>query len=151
MRILPIIAAVLAAGALSGCAEFASRMQRGTSGIVTPTGEGRPTGPIALGDYDKDKPDDVRRDFAGDIIRRYAVGAPLRTATADLAANKFECAKSTINAPDPPAQICRRQIKTGDCVNVWSAYLYDTKGDAKIARVRALYDRRCAADPLLGG
>jgi hypothetical protein len=30
-------------------------------------------------------------------------------------------------------------------------HLFDTHGDARIARARALYDRRCGREGLLGG
>lgn len=123
-------------------------------GAVAPSGVGAPTGAIDLGVWKRGNADGVTQQFSGTISRRYGAGLALTTATADLRANQFTCARPPAGrAGDPPAQVCRRQIVDAGCTHTWQAHLWDDAGaTAKLTRVRGLYDKRCAADGgLLGG
>jgi hypothetical protein len=122
-------------------------------GAVAPRGGPEvPSGPIDLGDWKRGGPDAVAQRFSSVIARRYGEGLALSAAVADLRANQFTCARpSAGKAGDPPAQVCRRTVTEAGCTHTWQAHLWDADA-ARLARVRGLYDRRCAADGgLLGG
>lgn len=149
MRVLPalLFLCLLAACASGGGAPGAM------PGAVAPRGSGAPGGPIDLGDWRSADANAVMQRYSTQILRRYAVGSPLPGAIADLKANQFACsAPSAGKAGDPPTQVCRRQITASGCTHTWQAHLWADKGAAKLTRMRALYDKRCAKDGgLLGG
>lgn len=122
-------------------------------GAVAPRGGGLPGGPIDLGDWRRADQQGQQQRFSALIVRRYAAGAPLSTALSDLRSNQFACAAPARGrAGDPPAQVCRRTLSDAGCTHTWQAHLWADAGGAKLARVRGLYDKRCAKDGgLLGG
>lgn len=137
----------LALAALSGCAI----MQTGKPPAATaPSGEFRPSGPLALGDYEKDSEGAVRGEFARTVSQRYVLGAPMAQVQKDLTDNRFPCTVPPKNGGDPPDQVCRRQIKTGGCTFTYQVHLFNDPGKTGISRVRGLYDRACGEE-LLGG
>jgi len=140
-----LITAMAAALALTACATGGA----GPS-PMTPSGAGRPTGALDLGDWRGSSQRAVADRFSATIAQRYAQGAPLTQATADLTSQRFSCAAGQASGRGaPPAQICRREIRQGDCAHTWQVHLYATQ--ARLARTRALYDRTCGDDGLLGG
>lgn len=108
---------------------------------------------LDLGDWRHETPEAELSYFQGVIASRYAMGAALSAATADLRSNDFSCApdNDTTGRGDPPAQICRKTMTAENCTATWQVHLFDTHGDGHIARSRALYDRRCGNEGLLGG
>jgi hypothetical protein len=110
----------------------------------------KPSGPIALGDYEKASDSSVRGDFSKEIVGRYAAATPVAAALKDLADNKFACAPPKQGTGDPPDQVCRRAVKAGSCTYTFQVHLFNDAGKAGVARVRGLYDKACG-DELLGG
>lgn len=143
MRYLAILAAIT----LSGCA----MMQTGKPPpAVAAQGEFKPSGPIVLGDYEKESEGGVRTDFAKFIANRYVAGAPVSAAMKDLTDNKFACAAPKQAGGDPPDQACRRVIKAASCTYTYQVHLFNDAGKTGVARVRGLFDKACG-DELLGG
>lgn len=135
--------------AIAACAPFPTAPP---TGAAPPTGTaGFNPGPVPLGAYERSSASAVARSFAEALGRRYAPDAPLSAITADLSANAFSCRASRHRLGDPPDQVCRRSAKAGDCDHTWQIYLYDDRGATRLSRVRAVYDRACGPDPLLGG
>lgn len=91
--------------------------------------------------------------FQHEIAARYAAGLPLTAVSADLRRNDFACSSNADAAGrgDPPDQICRRTLTLEGCTHTWQVHVFDTSGNGALARSRALYDRRCGGDGLLGG
>jgi hypothetical protein len=115
------------------------------------SGSGAPAGPIALGDWTHAPPAEILAQFESAVSARYAAGSSLSAAAADLRRNDFNCAANvdTGGRGSPPAQICRKTVTADNCTGTWQVHLFDAH-DA-IARVRALFDRRCGREGLLGG
>ncbi len=123
----------LAALALAACA-------------TTPS---RPAAEVSLGDWRRASPPATLSQFSASVARRYPPGTPLESAARDLTANAFSC---TTPAPArrgaPPARVCRRTLNASGCAHTWQVHLF---GAAALTRARALYDRTCGSDGLLGG
>lgn len=134
----------LAAGlALSACA---------TMPVVSPpAGPAVPSAPLNLGDWRRASAANVLRGFEQEVAARYRAGLAMSAAGADLRRNDFDCAAHRDNGGrgDPPDQICRRTVTAEGCTHTWQVHLYDDAG--ALARTRALYDRRCDGEGLLGG
>ncbi|MBY0565531.1 MAG: hypothetical protein K2P58_15285 [Hyphomonadaceae bacterium] len=142
-----VYALVALALALAACATPA--------GPAAPVGSGRiPSTPIELGDWRHASEASTLSTFQAQINARYAAGLELSAVFGDLRRAEFTCAAGparTNGRGDPPAQVCRRTITANGCTHTWQVHLFDTSGDARLARTRGLYDRRCGGDGLLGG
>lgn len=111
-----------------------------------------PPGALDLGDYRTANEAATLQAFQQSASARYLAGVRLIAAVADLDDQDFNC----VDAPeqdngrgDPPAQVCRRTITQSNCTHTWQVHLY---ADASVlTRTRALYDRRCGNEGLLGG
>ncbi|MBS0386327.1 MAG: hypothetical protein JSS00_13380 [Proteobacteria bacterium] len=114
---------------------------------------GAPAAPMALGDWTHAAPAATLAQFEGVVATRYTVGSSLSDAAADLRRSDFSCAANvdTTGRGDPPAQICRRTVTAANCTGTWQVHLFDAHGAGRIARARALFDRRCGREGLLGG
>ena len=126
-----------------------------TSGVATPEAPASiPSAPLDLGDWRNTTPPAALAHFQQTVSSRYGAGLPLNAVMADLRRNDFNCAAPRAN-PDPrgapPAQVCRKTVTVSGCTHTWQAHLFDANNDARLARTRALYDRRCGSDGLLGG
>lgn len=128
-----------------------------TADVVAPTepaaSASAPAGPLDLGDWQHATAAIELSTFEQTIAGRYAAGLAISAATTDLQHNQFTCAPNhdTSNRGEPPAQICRKTVTQAGCTHTWQVHLFDTHGDAHIARSRGLYDRRCGNEGLLGG
>lgn len=122
-------------------------------GAEAPTGDARiPSAAIELGDYRNANAGAVLSQFERTIASRYGEGMSLSTVAADLRRNDFNCAAVTPGERgDPPNQVCRRTVTADACTYTWQVHLFDAGNNARLSRTRALYDRRCGADGLLGG
>ncbi len=111
-----------------------------------------PSTPLELGDWRRANAGAVTQHFERQVASRYAVGAPLAAVSADLRRNDFSCAvnRDSAGRGDPPDQICRRSVSADTCTHTWQVHLFDAAGGG-LGRARALYDRSCGADGLLGG
>jgi hypothetical protein len=136
----------IAALALSACATR-------PIGTMVPSGEARvPEGRIELGDWARGSQNGVARRFSETIAERYRPGLPLATATADLRRNQFTCAAPRERRGDPPDMVCRRTIQGAGCINTWQVHLFSDQGGPQgLTRTRALFDKSCSRDELLGG
>ncbi|WP_395644718.1 hypothetical protein [Terricaulis sp.] len=117
-----------------------------------PAAAGIPSAPIELGDWRSASEAETSAAFEQQVGARYARGVAISAVRADLRRNDFACAPNTTPSNgrgDPPNQICRKSATAGNCTHTWQVHLFET-GDA-LARARAIYDRRCGADGLLGG
>ena len=104
-----------------------------------------------MGPYQRAGSDAVLKRFSAHVVDRYQPGLPLSAATADLQRNQFTCSSGGAGRGEPPTRLCRRQMVVEDCTHTWQTHLWASEA-ASLARVRGLYDRRCAADDgLLGG
>jgi hypothetical protein len=137
-----LVAAVLAASC-------ATTPAPGPAGPSTPAAI--PTTPLELGDWRRANANAIIQAFEREIGGRYAVGLALAAVGADLRRNEFNCSAGAAGRGDPPDQICRRTVSQSGCTHTWQVHLYDENGNARLARTRALYDRRCGDDGLLGG
>lgn len=147
MKRLHWIAAAFAL-ALSACATAP------VGGVSTPSGPASiPSTPLDLGDWRRASAASTLESFQRTINSRYGAGLQISAVAADMRRNEFNCA-----APgrgdgrgDPPAQVCRKTVSVNGCTHTWQAHLFDANNDARLARTRGLYDRRCGGDGLLGG
>lgn len=143
-----LIAAVLGL-ALAACQTIPA------STVSTPSGPAAiPSTPLDLGDWRNATPPVALAHFQETVSSRYGAGQPISAVTADLRRNDFSCAApraSTDGRGAPPAQVCRKTVTQSGCTHTWQAHLFDAENDARLARTRALYDRRCGNDGLLGG
>ena len=112
-----------------------------------------PSTPLELGDWRGPMRSAVTQHFEREVASATALGLPLTAISADLRRNDFSCAANRDSAGrgDPPDQICRRTVSADNCTHTWQVHLFDADGDGALARTRALYDRRCGGDGLLGG
>ena len=112
-----------------------------------------PSTPLELGDWSHASATDTLTQFQSTISARYAAGSALSDAAADLRRNDFTCAANndTTGRGEPPVQICRKTVSADNCTGTWQVHLFDTQGDGHIARARALFDKRCGREGLLGG
>lgn len=140
-------AVAILALALAGCAT--------PGGPATPGAASRiPQTPIDLGDWRNASEAATFAAFEQHVAARYGAGIELAAASGDLRRAEFACASGPARADgrgDPPAQVCRRTITASGCTHTWQVHLFDTAGDARLARTRGLYDRHCGGDGLLGG
>lgn len=118
-----------------------------------PSAAGAPSTALDLGDWRNAAPAATLTQFESAVASRYAAGSSVSDAAADLRRNDFTCAANndTSGRGDPPAQICRKTVTAGTCTGTWQVHLFDTSGDGRIARARALFDKRCGREGLLGG
>jgi hypothetical protein len=109
-----------------------------------------PSTPLNLGDWRRSSQNLVVAHFEREVSTRYAQGQRMSAIGDDLRRAEFTCAanRDTSGRGDPPNQICRRTVTVEGCTHTWQVHLY---GEAVLARSRALYDRRCGGDGLLGG
>lgn len=135
--------------ALGACATLPTSAPSGPSGPAP-----IPSTPIVLGDWRNATEAATLEAFQGGVAERYGAGLALSTVSADLRRNDFNCADAPPRAEggrgNPPTEVCRRTVTTGGCTHTWQVHLFD-EGGARLARTRALYDRRCGGDGLLGG
>jgi hypothetical protein len=112
-----------------------------------------PASPIEFGDWRRAGASAVAQHFEREIAARYANGIPLSAVAADLRRNDFACAENRDSAGrgNPPTQICRKAAAAENCTHTWQVHLFNANGGDTLARTRALYDRRCGGDGLLGG
>lgn len=123
-------------------------------GVGAPSGSaGIPSSPIDLGDWRRATPGAAGQFFEREVNARYRTGMALTAVSSDLRRNDFNCAgnRDTGGRGDPPDQICRKTVTVEGCTHTWQVHLFDANGDSLLARTRALYDRRCGSDGLLGG
>jgi hypothetical protein len=110
-----------------------------------------PSTPIELGDWRHASAAATLSQFESAVEARYGQGIAISAAVADLRRNSFNC--SVNNDPnsrgDPPAQICRKTVTADACTSTWQVHLFGAAG--QLDHARALYDRRCGGDGLLGG
>ena len=147
MRRLFSIAAFALAFGLAACVTP-------VGGVTTPSGGASiPSSPINLGDWRRNTATSAAQFWQGEISGRYHTGLAITAVSSDLRRNDFSCAnnRDTGGRGDPPVQICRKTVTVEGCTHTWQVHLFDTNGDAVLARTRALYDRRCGNDGLLGG
>lgn len=118
-----------------------------------PSAAGAPSTALDLGDWRNAAPAATLTQFESAVASRYAAGSSVSDAAADLRRNDFTCAANndTSGRGDPPAQICRKTVTADTCTGTWQVHLFDTSGDGRIARARALFDKRCGREGLLGG
>lgn len=141
--------------ALAALAALAACASTPVSAPSTPTGPASiPTGALELGDYRGASAAQTLAAFEANVISRYGAGVAINAAAADLRSQQFSCGAAP--RPDngrgaPPAQVCRRTITANSCTHTWQVHLFDENGNRRLARTRALYDRRCGSDGLLGG
>ncbi|MGE0743051.1 MAG: hypothetical protein AB7O98_17070 [Hyphomonadaceae bacterium] len=123
------------------------------AGVQTPSGPPTiPTAPIDLGNWRAATEAATLQGFERTVTDRYAVGLPITAVSADLRRNEFNCADAPrAERGTPPAQVCRRTVTNSGCTHTWQVHLFDEGGSDRLARTRALYDRRCGGDGLLGG
>src|SRR5689334_6391985 len=112
-----------------------------------------PGGSLDLGDWRHAPAAATLSQFQSTVGARYSVGSPVSAAVADLRRNDFTCAENsdTTGRGTPPAEICRKTVTAENCTGTWQVHLFDAHGDTHIARARALFDRRCGNEGLLGG
>lgn len=112
-----------------------------------------PGGALDFGDWRNAAPAATLSQFQNTMSGRYSVGSPVSAAVADLRRNTFTCAENndTTGRGAPPDEICRKTLTAETCTGTWQVHFFDTHGDGRIARVRALFDRRCGREGLLGG
>ncbi|MBI3439853.1 MAG: hypothetical protein HY054_14600 [Proteobacteria bacterium] len=106
-----------------------------------------------LGDWRSATASATLGQFQSAVAARYGVGSSLNAAVADLRRNDFTCAENndTTGRGTPPVEICRKTLTEETCTGTWQVHFFDVRGDTHIARVRALFDRRCGREGLLGG
>ncbi len=124
------------------------------SGVAPPSGVGAiPSAPLDLGDWRSASEQATLSNFERTVNSRYSAGLAISAVTADLRRSDFNCSApgAASGRGDPPAQVCRRTVSASGCTHTWQAHLFDANGDARLARTRGLYDRRCGGDGLLGG
>jgi hypothetical protein len=109
-------------------------------------------GPLDLGgEWRRASVGDVASRFERSVTARYGAGLTITQASGDLRANAFRCsAPQESDRGAPPDQVCSHTETAGDCTHTWQVHLFKGDNDA-LARTRALYDRRCGGDGLLGG
>jgi hypothetical protein len=119
------------------------------AGVASAPGAVVPTAPIDLGEWRGPDVGAVVQHFQREIAQRYEASATLAAISADLRSNDFSCAdnRDTSGRGDPPDQICRRTQAGENCTHTWQVHLFS----GQPVRARALYDRRCGGDGLLGG
>jgi hypothetical protein len=110
-----------------------------------------PATPIDFGDWRHASAAATLRQFQSAVEARYPSGVAIAAAVADLRRTSFNCggAGDRGGRGNPPAQICRRTVTAGDCTGTWQVHLFGD--DGRLAHARALFDRRCGGDGLLGG
>lgn len=142
-----------ALGLLALAASCATVVPPPPGGTVTPEGPSSiPSAPLSLGDYRGGSAASVLSGFERAVAERYGEGQTISAVTADLRRNDFNCAASAASdRGDPPAQVCRHTVTQSGCTHTWQVHLFDADNNARLARARALYDRRCGNDGLLGG
>jgi hypothetical protein len=126
-----------------------------TSGPAEPSGPAAiPSGDLSLGDWRNASEAATLEAFSTNVSSRYGAGLAISAASADLRRNEFNCGPAPAadrGRGDPPAQVCRRTTTASGCTHTWQVHLFDEGGNARLARTRGLYDRRCGGDGLLGG
>lgn len=124
-----------------------------TTSAGAPSAASAPSDALDLGDWRNATPAATLTLFEGAVAARYPAGASVSDAAADLRRNDFTCAANndTTGRGDPPAQICRKTVSADSCTGTWQVHLFDSHGDSHIARARALFDKRCGREGLLGG
>jgi hypothetical protein len=139
-------------GALAALALFLSACATAPApGPSTEGGASIASGELDLGgEWRRASVGDVSQRFERGLSARYAAGLELAQASGDLRDNDFRCHAGREGAGEAPAQVCSRTETVGDCTHTWQAHLFEGENH-KLSRTRALYDRRCGGDGLLGG
>ena len=141
------LALLLALIALAACETVATDA---TKPSVTPA----ITGDLTLGDSWRTQTQAQTLDaFAHTIAGRYGAGTLTERAIADLQHASFTCGENhdVGGRGSPPNEICRHTEVANGCTHTWQVHLFDTSGDGRITRARALFDKRCGREGLLGG
>lgn len=123
-------------------------------GASTPSGPATiPSAPLNLGDWRRANANTIIQNFEREVSARYGLGLALSAVSADLRRNEFTCAANaqTSGRGDPADQVCRKTVSAENCTHTWQVHLFDENGNSALTRARALYDRRCGGDGLLGG
>lgn len=112
-----------------------------------------PSEPLELGDWRRGNSGAAAQHFERAIAARYGAGLALASVSSDLRRNDFACVanRDTAGRGDPPDQICRKAVAADNCTHTWQVHLYDAGNNNVLVRARALYDRHCGGDGLLGG
>ena len=123
---------------------------------TVPVGDSRnepPANSIDLGDWGHGAPAVTLTQFQSVVTSRYAAGGSVSSAAADLRRNDFTCAENvdSTGRGTPPAEICRKTLTAENCTGTWQVHFFEMNGDGRIQRARALFDRRCGREGLLGG
>lgn len=125
------------------------------SGPSEPSGPSTiPSGDLSLGDWRNASEAATLTAFSESVSSRYGAGLGISAVAGDLRRNEFTCSPAPAadrGRGDPPAQVCRRTTTVSGCTHTWQVHLFDEGGNARLARTRGLYDRRCGGDGLLGG
>jgi hypothetical protein len=111
-------------------------------------------GDLDLGDWRNADEAATLAAFQQNASSRYSAGLAVSDAASDLRRSEFNCGAAPPQDQgrgDPPAQVCRRTVTYSGCTHTWQVHLFDQNGDARLARTRGLYDRRCGNEGLLGG
>ncbi len=138
----------VAALGLSACATLP------VGGTTTPSGAATiPATALNLGDWRRASANSMIQHLEREVGGRYGMGLALTLVSADLRRNDFTCApnREAAGRGDPADQICRKTVTAEGCTHTWQVHLFDANGNAALTRTRALYDRRCGGDGLLGG
>jgi len=137
----------VAAVMLAACATTAPEPTGPASGAL-------PSGELNLGDWRTATEAATLTVFQDSVTSRYGAGVSVSAATADLRAHQFTCAAAPPQDQgrgDPPAEICRRTVTLEGCTHTWQVHLFGASDEAHVSPTRALYDRRCGNEGLLGG
>ncbi|MFZ4071761.1 MAG: hypothetical protein ACOYJ6_16855 [Caulobacterales bacterium] len=153
-RAVRLTCAVLAIAGLAACASLpqppAGPPKPSPSQATAPRGDVIPDSPIDLGPYGAGEQRAVAGRFARGISNRYSPDMAFALVLADLRKNAFQCFVAGQGSGDPPRQVCRKTVRLASCEHIFQVHLYDTGGNQKLARTRALYDRLCGGEELLG-
>jgi len=118
----------------------------------TPSGPMIPSGTLNLGgEWRQASVGAVLERFQREVSGRYAVGLQMAAVEGDLRGAAFNCSRPRNAGATSPTEICRKTETVGDCTHTWQVHLFNAPDTAMLARSRALYDRRCGSDGLLGG
>jgi hypothetical protein len=112
-----------------------------------------PEAPLDLGQWQSASASAAGQHFEREVAARYRAGIASGALGADLARSQFTCAapRDDSGRGDPPELICRRTVSAAGCTHTWQVHAYEEPGRRVLARSRAIYDRRCGGDGLLGG
>lgn len=134
-------AAALAACALAACQTLGP--PRGGAARI-------PAEPMELGNWRNASEAATLSAFERTVANRYGAGLAYDAVASDMRRNEFDCAAAPSGGRGaPPTGVCRRTLVNAGCTHTWQVHLFAQA--QRLERARALYDRRCSSDGLLGG